>query len=150
MEPTQATWAILGLIAQKPRSGYDLKRAIDRTIRHFWAASYGQIYPDLRRLEAAGWIAGDDAPRGGRARRIYRITPAGSAALDRWLAGAETRVELRDESLLRLFFSDTLPHDRGLGPDPPFVDLVYRWALDYCEWGVAWCDRELERLGRAA
>jgi len=40
--------------------------------------------------------------------------------------------------------------DDGLGPDPPFVDLVYRWALDYCEWGVAWCDRELERLGRAA
>ena len=99
MEPTQATWAILGLIAQKPRSGYDLKRAIDRTIRHFWAASYGQIYPDLRRLEAAGWIAGDDAPRGGRARRIYRITPAGSAALDGWLAAADTRVELRDESL---------------------------------------------------
>src|SRR4029078_4855630 len=82
MEPTQATWAILGLIAQKPRSGYDLKRAIDRTIRHFWAASSGQIYPALRRLEAAGWIAGDDAPRGARARRIYRITPAGSAGLD--------------------------------------------------------------------
>ena len=174
MEPTRATWAILGLIAQKPRSGYDLKRAIDRTIRHFWAASYGQIYPDLRRLEAAGWIAGDDAPRGGRARRVYRITSAGSAALDGWLAGADTRVELRDESLLRLFFADALPHDRGLGllaarregyrqmleylrglddglgPDPPFVDLVYRWALDYCEWGVAWCDRELERLARAA
>ena len=40
--------------------------------------------------------------------------------------------------------------DDGLGPDPPFVDLVYRWALDYCEWGVAWCDRELKRLARAA
>jgi len=38
--------------------------------------------------------------------------------------------------------------DDGLGPDPPFVDLVHRWALDYCEWGVAWCERELERLAR--
>src|SRR5690242_17650925 len=154
MEPTQATWAILGLIAQKPRSGYDLKTAIDRTIRHFWAASYGQIYPELRRLEERSWISGADAARGGRSRRVFRITPSGRAALGDWLHGKETRIELRDESLLRLFFADQLPAGEGLGllrarrdgyramlgylqslddgsgvPDPPYVDLVYRWAL---------------------
>lgn len=174
MEPNAATWAVLGLIRRKPRSGYDVKRAIDTTIRHFWAASYGQIYPELKRLEEAGWIAGDDAPRGGRSRRIYRITAAGAEALDGWLAGPDTRVELRDESLLRLFFADALPAgqalgllvarregyrqmleylrglDDGTGPDPTYIDLVYRWALDYCEWGVGWCDRELRRLERAA
>ena len=68
------TWAVLGLIASTPRSGYDIKRIVDRSIRHFWAASYGQIYPELKRLEEAGWIAGDDASNGGRARRVYRIT----------------------------------------------------------------------------
>ncbi len=52
------TWAILGLLARRPRSGYEIKANVDTTIRHFWAASYGQIYPELRRLEAAGWIAG--------------------------------------------------------------------------------------------
>jgi DNA-binding PadR family transcriptional regulator len=174
MEPNAATWAVLGLIALEPRSGYDVKRVIDRSVRHFWAASYGQIYPELRRLEQAGWIEGDDAGRGGRARRIYSITAAGRAALQGWLAGRETRVELRDESLLRLFFADTLPlaHalgllaarregyrqmldylvglDDGSGPDPPFVDLVYRWGLDYCRWGIEWCDRELRRLEQAA
>ena len=36
------------------------------------------------------------------------------------------------------------------GPDPPFVDLVYRWALDYCEWGIEWCERQERRLRRAA
>ena len=37
--------------------------------------------------------------------------------------------------------------DDGSGePDPPFVDLVYRWALDYCEWGIEWCDRQERRL----
>ncbi len=173
MEPSAATWAVLGLIADRPRSGYDVKRIIDRSIRHFWAASYGQIYPELKRLEQAGWIAGDDAPRGGRARRIFRITPAGSEALGAWLAGPTTRVEIRDESLLRLFFSDTSPReqalgllaarregyrqmleylrslDDGTGPDPPFVDLVYRWGLDYCEWGIEWCDRQERRLRQA-
>jgi DNA-binding PadR family transcriptional regulator len=174
MEATAVTWAVLGLIALKPRSGYDIKRIVDRSIRHFWAASYGQIYPELKRLEQAGWIAGDDAPRGGRARRLYRITGVGQRALREWLMGRDVRIEMRDESLLRLFFSDTLPPEHGLGllaarregyrqmlaylrslddgtgRDPPFVDLVYRWALDYCQWGIEWCDREERRLRQAA
>jgi len=175
MQPTAVTWAVLGLLALGPRSGYDIKRAVDRSIRHFWAASYGQIYPELRKLEEAGWIAGKDADRGGRTRRVYRITARGSRALEDWLHGYETRIELRDESLLRLFFADTLPTDEALGllaarregyrmmrayleglddgsgeQDPPFVDLVYRWGLDYCEWGIEWCDRQERRLRRAA
>ena len=175
MEPTAVTWAVLGLIALGAPTGYDVKRVVDNSIRYFWAASYGQIYPELRRLEEAGWIEGEDDPRGGRARRVYRITPAGRTALRDWLHGHETRIEMRDESLLRLFFADTLPLEEALGlvrgrregyremleylqtiddgsgvPSPPFVDLVYRWAVDYCEWGIEWCDRQERRLRRAA
>ncbi len=174
MEASSVTWAVLGLLTRRPMSGYDIKRQIDRTIRHFWAASYGQIYPELTRLEAAGWIAGEDAANGGRSRRLFTITPAGSDALRRWLVGDETRIELRDESLLRLFFADAAPLELGLGllrarragyqamleqlralddgtgPDPPFIDLVYRWGLDYCEWGIEWCDRQERRLRAAA
>src|SRR4249920_1425710 len=102
MKPTAVTWAVLGLIALAPSSGYDVKRIIDRTIRHFWAASYGQIYPELQRLEQAGWIAGEDASNGGRRRTVYRITEAGRLALEEWQHGYETRIEMRDESLLRL------------------------------------------------
>ena len=174
MQPTAVTWAVLGLLGVKPMSGYDIKRAVDRTIRHFWAASYGQIYPELKRLEEAGWISGKDASQGERARRIYKLTAQGGRELDAWLHGYETRIELRDESLLRLFFADALPRDEALGllsarregyrmmlaylrslddgegPDSPFVDLVYRWGLDYCEWGIEWCDRQERRLRRAS
>lgn len=174
MQPTAVTWAVLGLLGMKSMSGYDIKRAVDRTIRHFWAASYGQIYPELKRLEQAGWIAGKDASQGERARRVYKITAQGRRELEAWLHGYETRIEMRDESLLRLFFADALPHDEALGllaarregyrmmlmylrslddgqgADPPFVDLVYRWALDYCEWGIEWCDRQQRRLRPAA
>jgi PadR family transcriptional regulator, regulatory protein AphA len=169
MKPTSVTWALLGLLARRPMTGYDLKRAVDRTIRHFWAASYGQIYPELKRLEEAGWISGADD--GARGRRLYRVTPAGEHALADWLHDPETRVELRDESLLRLFFADVLPVEDGLEllrgrragyermlellralddgsgePDLPYVDLVYRWGLDYCEWGIDWCERQEQRL----
>jgi DNA-binding PadR family transcriptional regulator len=168
---TAVTWAVLGLLANRPRSGYEIKRTVDLGIRHFWAASYGQIYPELRRLEADGWIEGEDAPRGSRSRRVFRLTDAGRTALVDWLHGTETRIELRDESLLRLFFADQLPLEEGIGlvrarreaiegflallrslddgsgvPDPPFVDLVYRWAVDYCAWQVAWLEEQERRL----
>jgi len=174
MKPNAVTWAVLGLIALEPRSGYDVKRIVDRTIRHFWAASYGQIYPELARLERLDWIAGADAPRGGRSRRMFTITIEGEQALQDWLQGRDTRIELRDESLLRLFFADVASEELGLGllrarrqgfeqmllqlralddgtgSDPPFVDLVYRWGLDYCEWSIEWCAQQERRLRQAS
>ena len=162
---------VLGLLSHGPRSGYDIKAIVDRSTRFFWAASYGQIYPELRRLESEGLIEGEDAPRGGRGRRVYRLTKAGHEALVEWLFGSTVTIELRDESLLRLFFADALPREQALqllegrkrgheeylellraiearpgGKDPDFVDLVLRWGIDFNEWGARWCEEQLERL----
>ena len=174
MEPNGTTWVVLGLLAHSPKSGYEIKQIVDRSTRYFWAASYGQIYPELRRLEEEGLVEGESAPTGGRKRRIFKITAAGREALRAWLHGRETRMEMRDESLLRLFFADVLPRDEALallrgrahgfgqaleqlqtiaarpGVDPPFVDLALRWGLDYCEWAVDWCRRQEQRLRQAA
>lgn len=167
---TAVTPVILGFLAHGPRSGYEIKAVVDRSTRFFWAASYGQIYPELRRLEREGLIEGEDAPSGRRARRIYRLTPAGGKQLEAWLVGPETTFEVRDENLLRLFFADALPLEQALlllegrrrvheevlealraidarpGVDPPFVDLVLRWGLDFNQWGAQWCKSQLQRL----
>lgn len=168
---TAITPVILGLLAlAEPRSGYDIKAVVDRSTRFFWAASYGQIYPELKRLEREALVEGEDAPTGGRRRRVYRLTAAGRRALIDWLLSGEATIELRDESLLRLFLADALPREEALellegrrrgheeyldvlraidarpGEDPPFVDLVLRWGLDFNEWGVRWCEEQLERL----
>ena len=161
---------ILGLLSLGPRSGYEIKATVDRSTRYFWAASYGQIYPELRRLEEEGLVEGEDAPNGARPRRVYRLTDGGREALEGWLLGRNVTVELRDESLLRIFFADALPHEAALGliegrrqgfagvhqqlreidaipgEDPPFVDLVLRWGLAYTEWETRWCTEQLERL----
>jgi DNA-binding PadR family transcriptional regulator len=165
------TPVLLGLLAHKPRSGYDIKAAVDRSTRFFWAASYGQIYPELKRLEEEGLVEGEDRPNGGRSRRVYTLTAAGREALVEWLFGSTVTIELRDESLLRLFFADALPREDALqllegrkygheqylevlreiqalpgGPDPTFVDLVLRWGIDFNEWGAKWCEEQLQRL----
>jgi DNA-binding PadR family transcriptional regulator len=171
MRRTAVTPVVLGLLSLGPRSGYDIKRVVDRSTRFFWAASYGQIYPELRRLEEDGLIKGEDAPKGARGRRLYTLTEVGRKALEEWLLGPETTIEYRDESLLRLFFGDALPREQALqllearkrgheqyletlhaidalpgGKDPDFVDLVLRWGIDFNEWGARWCQKQLNRL----
>jgi len=97
---------ILGMIALGKRTGYDIKQLVDASTRFFWAASYGQIYPELRRLEQQGLVSSRPEPSGSRARTVYELTGPGEAALREWLrAPGEPLYELRDEGFLKLFFS---------------------------------------------
>ena len=101
---------ILGLLRLGPHTGYEIKQTTDRSTRFFWGASYGQIYPELRRLEAAGLAVAAEEPRGAVPRRVYRITTAGEA-VQAWLTDPEEDFEIRDEGLLKLFFGAAL--DKG-------------------------------------
>jgi DNA-binding PadR family transcriptional regulator len=104
---------ILGMLALGNRTGYEIKQVVDRSTRFFWAASYGQIYPELRRLEEQGLVLGRHEPSGERERITYELTAVGEDALREWLASEdEPLYELRDEGMLKLFFSDSLPERR--------------------------------------
>jgi DNA-binding PadR family transcriptional regulator len=163
-------YVILGMLGLGARTGYDIKGIVDNSTRFFWAASYGQIYPELRRLEKAGLVEGKSSPTGARKRKEYRLTEAGLVELRRWLEAPAQMPELRDENLLKLFFADMLPledaleqlrlrrigHEQFLavlheidarpGEDPPFVDLVLRYGIAYAEFNVAWCQEQEARL----
>lgn len=101
-------YALIGLIREFPRSGYELRKVFVETAMAGYSGSPGAIYPALRRLEADGLIEGTEQPGGpGRPRREYRLTPAGEAVLKAWLALPVTRddVALRlDELMLRFAF----------------------------------------------
>jgi DNA-binding PadR family transcriptional regulator len=93
------------MLGSGPRSGYEIKSAVDHSTSYFWAASYGQIYPELRRLSEAGLIEGTDAPTGGRRRTVYELTKAGRHALRAWHREPAERFDYRDEAMLKLFFA---------------------------------------------
>src|SRR2546421_1169029 len=98
MTLTPTSYVILGMIRLGRTTGYEIKQLVDVSTRLFWAASYGQIYPELKRLEDRGLIVGEDAPTGGRQRRSYALTPAGEQALHEWLTSDTDLVwEVRDE-----------------------------------------------------
>jgi len=114
MDLSATAYVILGMVSREPRSGYEIKAAVDGSTRFFWAASYGQIYPELKRLAEAGLIEGVKAPTGGRKRNVFSITPAGLSELRDWLRLPPETAEMREEGLLKLFFSGVLPPEDAI------------------------------------
>jgi PadR family transcriptional regulator AphA len=101
-------FALLGLLAEEPSSGYDLTRRFEEGIGAFaWSAGHSQIYPELAKLAAEDLIV--VVSEGARGRRVYDVTPAGRAALREWLLGPHTDGgTVRNEFVLRLFLLSAL------------------------------------------
>jgi len=97
---------LLGLLTIEPMSGYDLGQTIRGSVGHFWNESYGQIYPNLKKLEAGGFAASEKQRQEDKPdRRIYSITKKGRERLAAWLTMPPQPEIPRNELLLKLFFS---------------------------------------------
>ena len=104
-------YAVLGLLARRPSTGYELTQMFDRSLRTSWQARHSQIYPELAKLEAEDLV--EVVGHGARRSKTYAITAAGRAQLRRWLVEAEPDRSQRSESGLRLFLTPLLdPADR--------------------------------------
>jgi DNA-binding PadR family transcriptional regulator len=159
------------MLSLSPRSGYEIKSFVDKSTRFFWAASYGQIYPELRKLEAAGLIEGEDAPTGDRKRTVFRLTPAGEQALHDWLRVPPEVLEMRHEGMLKVFFADALgPGERRqrlldmreqhleklaalraveaarTKDEDTSTYLILRFGIEFNEWIAEWCERAAREL----
>lgn len=96
---------LLGLLTIESMSGYDLGVTIRSSVGHFWNESYGQIYPNLKKLEAGGFVTSKTERQKGKPdRNIYFITKNGRDRLAKWLAVPPQPEIPRNELLLKLFF----------------------------------------------
>jgi len=96
---------LLGLLTIEPMSGYDLGQTIRRSVGFFWNESYGQIYPNLKKLAGGGFVsAKTERQKGKPDSHIYSIAKKGRERLAAWLE-VEPQPEIpRNELLLKLFF----------------------------------------------
>jgi DNA-binding PadR family transcriptional regulator len=97
---------ILGLLAVRPFSAYELAQQIHRGLRYMQPASERNLYAEPKRLAAAGLVRMRRQQVGRRSRTIYEITPAGRDALRRQLATPPAPPQLEFEALQRLIFAD--------------------------------------------
>ncbi len=99
MTPLQ--YALLGLLARSPMSGYDVTKLFEHNLGNIWTARHSQIYPDLARLQEEGLIAQTET--GPRGRKTYKTTEAGLAEVRRWLREARPEQSQQNTGLIPIF-----------------------------------------------
>ncbi len=107
-------YALLGLLAESPKYGYEIKRQFEGALGNVWSVSYGQLYPTLRRLSETGWVTKKTEPGMKAAEKnIYSITEKGRKKLDEWLLKpVRSTYKVKDEFTLRfLFFNKLSPQN---------------------------------------
>ncbi|WP_433204302.1 PadR family transcriptional regulator [Nocardia sp. CA-107356] len=143
-------YALLGLLADRPASGYDLLQRFKESLANVWPATQSQIYTELTKLADAGSIeVSDEGPRG---RKEYTITDAGLADLREWLTTTKPKRSARNETLLRVFFLGVVPaayardYLSGIGTETSKA----REELAALEASIDWEDNDLSVYGRIA
>ncbi|HCK65826.1 MAG TPA: PadR family transcriptional regulator [Anaerolineae bacterium] len=107
--------AILGFLSFAPFSGYDLKKAFDNSVQHFWPANQSQIYRTLAELDEQGFVKKEIVERDERLdMKIYSITKAGRSELHQWLTSPLPERDEREPFLIQVYFSGLLTDEEVL------------------------------------
>jgi len=108
-------FAVLGLLADSPQTGYDLRKVFDGSVSYFWQAKFQQVYGELRRLERGGLVEKREVPQVGRpTKKVYSITEKGQTALFAWLDTPSSLSAVRDEFLVKVASIGRLPPERAI------------------------------------
>jgi PadR family transcriptional regulator, regulatory protein AphA len=95
-------YALLGALADQPRTGYALLKHFEQSLAYAWPASHSQIYPELARLLDEGLI--EQTGSGARNSKTYALTDAGLEAIRHWLRSTTPERRVRNDAALRTFF----------------------------------------------
>lgn len=128
------THTLLGFLNYHPYTGYDLKSIFDRSVQHFWYADQSQIYRALAQIADSGWaeiqvIRQDDRPD----HKVYHLTEAGRAELDRWLIGPVPVERSRSAPMIMVFFAGMLSNQEALP--------IFRQAVAYMQGALEQYDQ---------
>lgn len=104
--PSPATYGLLGMLAVRSWTGYELTRQVRRSLRFVWSSSDGHLYREQKRLVDLGWATVQQEPAGKRSRKRYTITEDGRTALKTWLATKPEEPHFQIDGVLRTFFGD--------------------------------------------
>ncbi|POH66439.1 PadR family transcriptional regulator [Cryobacterium zongtaii] len=168
----QTRMAVLGGLSIAPMTGYALREQIRDALGHFWAESFGQIYPALTALERDGLIERQAALRAGSS--TFALTPLGTERLRELLAEDPQSVKPRNGVLLRLFFGRQLGQEAcrklvadtrataeaelaemrriheelqaDTGPDAPYILLTVLAGEHAARASLDWADEALRVL----
>jgi DNA-binding PadR family transcriptional regulator len=104
--PSTTSHAILGLLAVKAWTTYELAKQVQRSLGWFWPRAERKLYDEPKRLVAAGLAKATPEMTGSRPRTVYTVTARGRRALRRWLDEPPAPPSLEFEGMVKVFFAD--------------------------------------------
>jgi len=170
-------YIILGFLMSGRTSGYDLKQWMTHSTSYFFDASFGSIYPALKRLTEKNMVTFNEVVEGNKYKKVYAITDAGKDAFLQWLKQPITFEKSRQDHLVKIFFYEFLPKETAIANlksligqvEPVAKELTaqkdeaaekydiyqyyYRYAamlygVDYYNFVLKWCKELIDQLGR--
>ncbi len=118
---------ILGILTMKDMTSYDLKKALDGSINHFYSTSYGSIHPALVKLEKNSLISCRKFKEGGRNKKLYTILNKGKEVFQEWLQGDILMTRMKEAALVKVFFFGMLEKDRRENVISTYIDEIDTW-----------------------
>lgn len=106
------SYGILGFLNYGPMTGYELIKVFDSSLDFFWHAQPSHIYLELKKLEAKGYISGDEISQTSRPnKRLFSVTDAGQRAFLEWLSQApgEEVAQFKSSFMMKVFFGGSQP-----------------------------------------
>lgn len=104
---TTTSHAVLGLLALRPWTTYELAKQVQRSLGWFWPRAERKLYDEPKRLVAAGLATATEQRTGRRPKTVYAITAAGRRALRAWLGEEAAPPSLEMEAMVKVFFADS-------------------------------------------
>ncbi len=123
---TTTTYGVLGLLAVRPHSTYELAKAMDRSVGRVWPRAQSKLFEEPKKLVAHGYATAREESVGRRPRTVYTITRSGRRALAAWLAEPGDGPALEFEGLVKLIFADHGTRDDALAS----IARAREWAVE--------------------
>jgi PadR family transcriptional regulator, regulatory protein AphA len=130
---TTTSYSILGLLAVKPWTTYELVQQVDRSLRRIWPRAQSKLYEEPKKLVALGYARASAEKVGQRRRTRYTITPSGRRALAAWLEEPGEGPVLEFEQLLKIHFADSGTKDQVLST----LAATLEWVREQNEESLA-------------
>ncbi|HUQ63982.1 MAG TPA: PadR family transcriptional regulator [Acidimicrobiales bacterium] len=103
---SSTSFGILGLLAVRPWSAYELSKQVKRSLAYYWPRAERGIYDEPKKLVAHGLATATTEANGDRTRTVYTITRRGRAALRHWLREPSAPPRFESEAILRMTFAE--------------------------------------------
>lgn len=141
---TTTTYGVLGLLAVRPYSTYELTKAMGLSVGRVWPRAESKLFEEPKKLVEHGYAKARQEKVGRRPRTVYSITPGGRRALAAWLAQPGAGPAIEFEGLVKLMFADHGSRDDALET----IARAKAWAVTMNTESIAAGERFAEGEGR--